>query len=103
MEPFTPLKTLTLLIVAVAACGLGQETEPASRVYAQASKSVFMISITSETGKPTGQATGFSIAGNKIVTNEHVVRAGTPYLDLGSDRILLKVLGVDSYNDIALL
>ena len=55
------------------------------------SKSVFLIVVKSPTGEIVGQATGFAVDGNRIVTNEHVVRAGKPYLDLGAVRIGLSV------------
>jgi tetratricopeptide (TPR) repeat protein len=87
----------------VLATTAGQENEPASRVYAQASNSVFMIIVKSSDGKTVGQATGFSVAGNRIITNEHVVAGGTPYLDLGAVRVPLKVIRTDSVNDLAVL
>ena len=80
-----------------------QEPEPASRVYAQAAKSVFLISVRSATGEPLAQATGFLIPDNRIVTNNHVIRAGTPFLDLGTVRLSLKTEHVDEVNDLAVL
>jgi tetratricopeptide (TPR) repeat protein len=59
--------------------------------------------VKSATGEPIGQATGFSIDGNKIITNEHVVRGGTPCLDLGAVRVGLKVVRTDPVNDLAVL
>jgi len=92
------------------ACGLAtcfilaaQQLDPASLVYEKASKSVFLIVIRSSAGEPIARGTGFLIAGNKIVTNQHVVRDGVPFLDLGAVKLPLKVEKSDSVNDLAIL
>jgi tetratricopeptide (TPR) repeat protein len=92
------------------ACGLttclilaGQQLDTASRVYEKASKSVFLIVIRSSTGEPIARGTGFLNADNKIVTNQHVVRDGIPFLDLGAVKLPLKVEKSDSVNDLAIL
>ena len=82
---------------------IAQQNDPASRVYEQASKSVFLIVIRSPAGEPIARGTGFLIADNKIVTNQHVVREGNPFLDLGAIKLPLKVEKVDSVNDLAIL
>ena len=58
--------------------GFAQETETASRVYAQAAKSVFLIVIRSAEGRPIGQATGFLVDDKKIVTNASGVTQNRP-------------------------
>jgi len=101
MEPKNCLKALSILALSLAPA-LAQE-EPASRVYTAASKSVFLIIVKSANGDAVAQATGFSVEGNRIITNEHVVRGGNPYLDLGAVRVALKIVIVDSVNDLAIL
>jgi tetratricopeptide (TPR) repeat protein len=89
----------------LAAClGLtAQQVDPASRVYELASKSVFLIVIRSSAGEPIARGTGFLIAENKLVTNQHVVREGNPFLDLGAVKLSLRVEQVDPVNDLAIL
>jgi S1-C subfamily serine protease len=82
---------------------VAQQLDPASRVYEKASKSVFLIVIRSAAGEPIARGTGFLIADNKIVTNQHVVRDGIPFLDLGAVKLPLKVEKSDSVNDLAIL
>ncbi len=82
---------------------VAQQNDPATRVYAQASKSVFLIVIRSAAGEPIAQGTGFLVTGGRIVTNQHVVRDGNPYLDLGAVKLSLKTEAVDSVNDLAIL
>lgn len=79
------------------------QVDTASNVYEKASKSVFLIVIRSQSGEPVARGSGFLVAGNKIVTNQHVVREGIPFLDLGAVKLPLKVDRVDSINDIAIL
>ena len=69
----------------------------------QASRSVFQIIVKSETGERVSYATAFSVDENAIITNEHAIRGGTPYLNLGTVCVRLFVEKVDSFNDLALL
>jgi hypothetical protein len=81
-----------------------QQNDPASRVYDRSSRSVFLIVIRStSTGEPIARGTGFLIANNRIVTNQHVIRDGNPFLDLGAIKLPLKVEKVDLVNDLAIL
>lgn len=82
---------------------LAQETDRASKVYAEASKSVFLLVVKSENGDVIGQGSGFLVQGGRIVTNEHVVRSGSVFIDLGSVRLPVTIERVDSFNDLALL
>ena len=102
MESMNCLRTFAVLSL-IAGSTLGQESEPAARIYAQASKSVFTIVVKSPTGRIVTLGTGFCVDGNRIVTNEHVVRGGNPYLDLGAVRLPLKLVAVDAANDLAVL
>ena len=80
-----------------------QQGDPASRVYEKASKSVFLIIIRSNTGEPIARGTGFLVSDGKIVTNQHVVRDGNPFLDLGPVKLPLKIEKTDAVNDLAIL
>ena len=98
------MRALTIAIVCLAASqAVAQQNDPASRVYEQASKSVFLIIIRSAAGEAIARGSGFLIADNKIVTNQHVVREGNPFLDLGAVKLPLRVEKVDSINDLAIL
>jgi tetratricopeptide (TPR) repeat protein len=97
------------LLVAWVLLGIGtlpvvaQPSDTASRVYEKTSKSVFLIIIRSGTGELIARGTGFLISNNQIVTNQHVVREGNPFLDLGAVKLPLKIEKVDLINDLAIL
>ncbi|MBI1789460.1 MAG: peptidylprolyl isomerase [Acidobacteria bacterium] len=94
------------LIFALADLGLvlqAQDADRASKIYAEASKSVLLLLVRSEKGEVVGQGTGFVVAGGKILTNEHVVRNGRVLIDLGAARLSATVERVDAFNDLALL
>jgi len=80
-----------------------QEPDRAAKIYADASKSVFLLLVKSEAGDFVAQGTGFVVAGGRIVTNEHVAREGRVFLDLGAARLPASVERVDAFNDLALL
>ncbi len=80
-----------------------QEVDRASKIYADNSKSVFLLQAKSDAGDVVAQGTGFLVAGGKIVTNEHVVRAGHIFVDLGAAKLPLAVERVDAFNDLAVL
>jgi tetratricopeptide (TPR) repeat protein len=99
------MKVLPVVLLVGGMCSrlLCQEADRASKIYADSSKSVFLLVIKSETGDVVGQGTGFLVHGGKIVTNEHVVRAGNVFVDLNAVRLPLTVVRVDAFNDLALL
>lgn len=80
-----------------------QDADRASKVYAEAAKSVLLLLVRSEKGEVIGQGTGFVVTGGKIVTNEHVVRNGQVFIDLGAARLPAAIERVDAFNDLALL
>lgn len=80
-----------------------KESDRGAKIYAESSKSVLMIIIKSAKGEIVGQGTGFVVAGGKIITNEHVVREGSVFVDLGAVKIPATIERVDAFNDIALL
>lgn len=67
---------------------------------------VVMVTTYDSTGRLTGQASGFFIAGNQVVTNYHVVD-GAARLKIktvdGSTYAVAKVLAFDQDNDIAIM
>ena len=97
---------LSLVVLLLARLGppvRGQETEPGSTVYAKASKSVYLVLVESKQGTVVGQGTGFLVADGKVITNEHVVRAGTVYIEAGVAKVPAIVETVDEFNDLAVL
>ena len=96
----------TVLVLTLAGAGpllLSQDADRASKIYADYSKSVFLLVVKSESGDVAAQGTGFLVEGGKIVTNEHVARAGSVLVDLGAVRLPVTVERVDAFNDLALL
>jgi len=67
-----PSKRLLFPFLILAGSLPGQEADPGSKLYADYSKSVFLLVVKSNTGEIFGQGTGFLVEGGKIVTNEHV-------------------------------
>ena len=82
---------------------LCQDSDRASKIYSDSSKSVFLLIVKSSAGQVIGQGSGFLVQGGKIVTNEHVARAGNISIDLGTVRLPLTIERVDAFNDLALL
>jgi S1-C subfamily serine protease len=100
------LRKSTVLVLTLAGAGpllLGQDADRASKIYADYCKSVFLLVVKSESGDVAAQGTGFLVEGGKIVTNEHVARAGSVLVDLGAVRLPVTVQRVDAFNDLALL
>jgi tetratricopeptide (TPR) repeat protein len=75
----------------------------AAKIYSQSSNSVLLIFVKAADSKIIAQGTGFLVAGGKIITNKHVVRDGTPLIDLGGVRIPARVESTDDLNDLAVL
>jgi S1-C subfamily serine protease len=69
----------------------------------EAAKSVLLILVRSVNGQIVGQGSGFLIENGKIVTNQHVVREGSPLIDLGGARIPATVELADEADDLAIL
>lgn len=100
--------SLPFLLATLGRNGIGdeadtQQPDQASRIFLESAKSVVVLVIRSESGNVTGSGTGFLVAGGKIVTNEHVARAGNVFIDLGAAFIPTSVERVDATNDLALL
>jgi tetratricopeptide (TPR) repeat protein len=93
------------LLAAVSPCSRGfcQDADRASKIYADYSKGVFLLIVKSDAGDLVAQGTGFLVPGGRIVTNEHVIRGGHVFVDLGAVRLPVTVERVDSLNDLALL
>jgi tetratricopeptide (TPR) repeat protein len=96
-----------ILLVAQALSGsslYGQaQGSDASRIFDGHAKSVLVLVIRSELGQVVGSGTGFVVAGGRVVTNEHVVREGRVFVDLGAAVVATMVQRVDASNDLAVL
>jgi S1-C subfamily serine protease len=90
-----------ILLATSCATGLSQKVDPGREVYTKASKSIF--SILTRSSDSVSQGTGFLVGPGKILTNNHVVSAGAPVIDLGPIKVPAKVDRVDSFNDLAIL
>lgn len=82
---------------------LGQDASPGSKIYADSANSILLLYAKSPSGELIGQGSGFLVAGNRIVTNEHVADAGTIFVQVGPARIPAKVEKLDRFNDLAIL
>ena len=99
-----------LMSVAVAAQPEGSAAS-ADQIFSSLEKSVFQIRIMEEkSGSQVALGTGFLVAGNRVVTNYHVVSFAvlepTKYrieIDWLDDTLELAVITVDVVNDLALL
>jgi S1-C subfamily serine protease len=93
--------TAALLIAASFASG--QSAETAKDVYNASEESVFLIFLNDSSGSPNALGSAFLVAPRVLITNAHVVDAGSPVLAVGPVRIPLKVLRTDEKNDLATL
>jgi tetratricopeptide (TPR) repeat protein len=93
---------LTLLLLA-GSPAFGQSGDVAKQVYVSSQDSVFLIYLNDSTGTPGALGSAFLVAPRLLVTNAHVVEAGSPVLAVGPVRIPLKVLRTDRKNDLATL
>jgi tetratricopeptide (TPR) repeat protein len=82
---------------------LGQDTSPGGKIYTDSANSILMLYAKSPAGELIGQGSGFLVAGNRIVTNEHVADAGAIFVQVGPARIPAKVEKLDRFNDLAIL
>src|SRR6185312_915227 len=92
--------------VGVMFCGLAtpaEHTDLGTKIYKDVSPSVFLLLVKSGDGEFVAQGSGFLVSGGKIVTNWHVAREGTVFLDAGALRIPLKTERTDELNDLAIL
>jgi hypothetical protein len=80
-----------------------QDADRAAKIYADSSKSVFLLIIKSDKGEAIAQGTGFLVPGGKIITNQHVASGGSVFIDVGAAKIPTTIERVDAINDLALL
>src|ERR1017187_5160649 len=99
MRPFG----LGALLLLAASLAFGQAADVAMRVYSASQDSIFLIYLNDNTGSPKAFGSAFLVAPRTLVTNAHVVDGGIPVLAIGPVRIPLKVLRIDSKNDLAVL
>ncbi len=91
------------LVTSSAPILMGQTGDIASKVYQDASPSVFLISVRDSTGSPVSIATAFLIKTNLLITNLHAVTGGTVYLEQGGLRVPGTIEARDPANDLALI
>jgi TPR repeat protein len=82
---------------------LGQAGDVAKQVYRSSQGSVFLVYVNDSSGTPSALGSAFLVAPRILVTNAHVVEAGTPVLAVGSLRFPLKILRIDQKDDLAIL
>lgn len=80
-----------------------QSQSPAAGIYARLSKGVFQVVVESNDGSPLGSGTAWLVSESQVVTNEHVVRGGKPFLEAGGAKIPVRIERIDALNDLALL
>lgn len=83
--------------------GFGQNSDPAERVYKSSENSVFLVYLNDSGGNPDALGSAFLVTSNLLITNAHVVEAGSPVLAVGPVRVPLKVVRIDKTNDLAIL
>jgi tetratricopeptide (TPR) repeat protein len=81
----------------------GQDTSNGNKIYKESANSILLLYAKSPSGELIAQGSGFLVAGNRIVTNEHVADAGTIFVQVGPARIPAKVEKLDRFNDLAIL
>jgi serine protease Do len=80
-----------------------QDRSVGGKIYKQNADSVLLLYVKSPEGSLVGQGSGFLVAGNRIVTNEHVADSGEVFVQIGPARIPAKVEKLDRFNDLAIL
>jgi hypothetical protein len=83
--------------------GQTQTDDPGKHIYASSEESVFLIYVNDASGTPTALGSGFLVAPQLLVTNHHVVEGGEPVLAVGPARIPLKIVSIDTVNDLAIV
>lgn len=80
-----------------------QDIKSGEQIYAAAASAVFVVEVHDPQGNPLGFGTAFLAAPQRLVTNAHVVRQGTPFLRVGPALLECKLERTDDLNDLALL
>lgn len=75
----------------------------AHNIYNSSQNSVFLVYLDDGSGAPTALGSAFLVAPRILATNAHVANAGKPVLAVGPVRIPLKILRIDTKNDLATL
>ncbi len=91
------------LFVVLPSSLFGQSEGTAKDVYKRSEQSVFLIYLNDSGGTPTALGSAFLVAPRTLITNAHVVDAGSPVLAVGPVRIPVHVVRKDSKNDLAVL
>lgn len=80
-----------------------QLDDRAAKVYRDCSKSVLLLIVKSPEGEVVAQASGFIIAGRKVVTNNHVISKGQVFIQSGVAILPAALEKADIENDLAIL
>jgi S1-C subfamily serine protease len=80
----------------------GAQQTAGERVYSRAAEATFFLEISDSKETITGNASGFLVTDNQVLTNAHVVSAGTVAVRVGSLRIPCTIKRTDEINDLAL-
>lgn len=91
---------VALFISSLAVCQNGDRAE---RIYSASQNSVYLVYLNDANGNPSALGSAFLVAPHMLVTNAHVVDAGTPVLAVGPVRVPLTVVKIDEKNDLAIL
>lgn len=95
--------TVLVALVSLALAAPAQSPEAGKQIYSANQDSVFLIYLNDASGSPQALGSGFLVAPNLLVTNAHVANAGNPVLATGPVRIPLKIVNLDTKNDLATL
>lgn len=80
-----------------------QQKDTAQEIYDSSHDSVFLVYVNDSKGTPQALGSAFLVAPRTLITNAHVVEGGNAVLSIGPIRVPLKVVRIDSVNDLALL
>jgi serine protease Do len=98
-----PFVTAAAIVVLAPKVTFAQENDSAKKVYKSSQESVFLVYLNDSDGKTTALGSAFLVAPRTLITNAHVVDAGSPVLAVGPVRIPLTIIRKDTVNDLALL
>lgn len=94
---------LVLWLFAVHMVAQTNEIGAAEKVYKSSEGSVFLVYLNDSDGTPKALGSAFLVAPKLLITNAHVINGGSPVLAVGPVRIPVKVVKLDSKNDLAVL
>jgi tetratricopeptide (TPR) repeat protein len=109
LTPHQPRRLQTCLCVALLAAALASTRVTAAdqgrsgdSVYDLVSESIFLLQLTDADGDDVGTASGFLVDSNLLITNAHVARVGSIFLQVGTIQLPCVLERTDEANDLAL-